>query len=123
MKNGGILEDRNLIPSGALHARNNNISSIHDITPKGIPVVSSDFIEEDGAIRLINGGEVVQHAEIERDEIIFRKELTKKIESLYKEYDKGQNEKAALEVGKLVAYEILENTNDNTNLIKSIMGS
>ena len=40
-------------------------------------------------------------------------ELTEKIESLYKEYESG-DESAAIKAGKLLVYEILENTIDNT---------
>lgn len=104
----------NVIPDGALHARKHNIELSDEITTKGIPVVSGDMIEnQDGTLELQKGGEITQHAEIEREEIIFHKELTEKIESLYKEYESG-DESAAIKVGKLLVYEILENTIDNT---------
>ena len=104
----------NVIPDGALHARKHNIELSDEITTKGIPVVSGDMIEnQDGTLELQKGGEITQHAEIEREEIIFHKELTEKIESLYKEYESG-DESAAIKAGKLLVYEILENTIDNT---------
>ena len=104
----------NVIPDGALHARKHNIELSDEITTKGIPVVSGDMIEnQDGTLELQKGGEIIQHAEIEREEIIFHKELTEKIESLYKEYESG-DESAAIKAGKLLVYEILENTIDNT---------
>ena len=59
-------------------------------------------------------GKKVQQAEIEVNEIIFRLEVTEKLEKLAKE---GTDE-AALEAGKLLTEEILHNTHDNTGLIK-----
>ena len=110
-KVGGKLEEssseetqsKNVIPEGALHARLHHMDQ-EGITKKGIPVIT----EEDGG--------VVQHAEIERNEIIFRLEVTKKLEQLAKD---GSNE-AAIEAGKLLVKEILENTEDNTGLINEI---
>lgn len=110
-KVGGKLEEtsseetqsKNVIPEGALHARLHHMDQ-EGITKKGIPVIT----EEDGGI--------VQHAEIERNEIIFRLEVTKKLEELSKD---GSNE-AAIEAGKLLVKEILENTEDNTGLINEI---
>ena len=101
---------RNVIPSGALHARKNNLPEdiAKDVTNKGIPVVSA---KEEGGL--------IQHAEIEHSEIIFNKDVTNKIEALWKEFKNG-NENAAVEAGKLLTYEILENTDDNTNLINTI---
>lgn len=89
----------NLIPEGALHARKHNID-VEGITKKGIPVVSES-----------PDGKLEQQAEIEREEIIFRLEVTKKIEELAKD---GSDE-AAIEAGKLLVKEILYNTVDNTN--------
>lgn len=89
----------NVIPDGALHARKHNMD-IEGITTKGIPVVSEK-----------EGGEVEQHAEIEKEEIIFRLEVTKKLEELAQD---GSDE-AAVEAGKLLVNEILYNTIDNTN--------
>lgn len=95
-KEGGKF---NLIPEGALHARKHNMD-VEGITPKGIPVVSE-----------AEGGELEQQAEIEREEIIFRLEVTKKIEELAKD----SSDEAAIEAGKLLVEEILYNTIDNTN--------
>lgn len=101
---------RNVIPSGALHARKNNLPEeiAKDTTNKGIPVVSS---KEDGGL--------IQHAEIEHSEIIFNKDVTNRIEALWKKFKEG-DENATLEAGKFLTYEILENTDDNTNLINTI---
>lgn len=105
-KNGGKV---NVIPSGALHAHKHNLTKVaedgekfEDVTTKGIPVVVED-----------EKGNLIQQAEVEREEIIFRLEVTKKLEELMK---KGTDE-AAIEAGKLLAYEIVENTQDNTNIM------
>lgn len=95
-KEGGKF---NLIPEGALHARKHNMD-VDGITSKGIPVVSRS-----------DGGEIKQQAEIEKEEIIFRLEVTKKLEELAKD---GSDE-AAIEAGKLLVEEILYNTIDNTH--------
>ena len=89
----------NVIPEGALHARKHNMD-VEGITKKGIPVVSES-----------PDGKLEQQAEIEREEIILRLEVTKKIEELAKD---GSDE-AAIEAGKLLVKEILYNTVDNTN--------
>lgn len=100
-KEGGKM---NVIPEGALHARLHHMD-VEGITKKGIPVITKD-----------SEGGIVQHAEIERDEIIFTKEVTEKLEELYK---KGTDE-AAIEAGKILAREIMENTIDNTGLMQTI---
>ena len=102
-QNGGSI---NVIPDGALHARKHNMD-LDGITKKGIPVVS----EKDG--------EIEQQAEIEKEEIIFRLEVTQKLEELEKKFysdESTQEEKdeCALEAGKLLVNEILYNTQDNT---------
>ena len=93
----------NVIPEGALHARKHHMEDDEHITKKGIPVVD------------INGK---QQAEIERNEIIFRKEVTSELEKLFKD---GSDE-AAIEAGKLLAKEIIENTDDRTGLIQEVTG-
>lgn len=98
----------NVIPDGALHARKHNMD-MDGITKKGIPVVS----EKDN-------GDIEQQAEIEKEEIIFRLEVTQKLEELEKKfYDENSSKKEkdeyALEAGKLLTNEILNNTVDNTN--------
>lgn len=93
----------NVIPEGALHARKHHMEDDEHITKKGIPVVD------------VNGK---QQAEIERNEIIFRKEVTNQLEKLFKD---GSDE-AAIEAGKLLAKEIIENTDDRTGLIEEVTG-
>ena len=96
-KEGGSF---NIIPDGALHARKNNME-LDGITKKGIPVVDKD------------GN---QQAEIEKNEIIFRKEVTTAIEEAIKD----GSDKKAIEIGKLLVKEIFKNTKDNTGLIKEV---
>ena len=75
------------------------------ITKKGIPVID-------------NNGE--QQAEIEREELILRLEVTQKLEELQKKFyseeiSETEKNQLALEAGKLLVNEILYNTQDNTN--------
>ena len=109
LKNIASSAKKNVIPSGALHARKNNLGGElkEAVTHKGIPVISTD-----------NDGKITQHAEIEHSEIIFNKEVTDQLEALLKRYKDG-DESAAIEAGKLLTYEILENTEDNTGLLNS----
>ena len=99
-KQGGQM---NLIPEGSLHARLHHMEDADGLTKKGIPVVDND------------GN---QQAEIEVNEIIFRKEVTDKLEELAKD---GSN-KAAEEAGRLLVEEIFENTDDRTGLIEEVTG-
>ena len=70
----------NMLPVGALHAHKHHLEEVNpnlkgDITSKGIPVVSLD-----------EGGNVIQQfAEIERQEIVFTKEVTTQLESFWNE--------------------------------------
>ena len=97
--------EKNVIPEGALHAHKHHIENSDSLTSKGIPVVDDK-------------GE--QQAEIERDELILNLKLTTKLEELQKEYEqasKTEQDKLALEAGKILVEEILHNTIDNTGLI------
>ncbi len=107
LQNGGVVGiDSNILPEGALHARKNNLAELNpdleDATKKGIPVMAAE------------GGEIgEQVAEIEHSEIIFRLEVTKRLEELRKD----GSEEAMIEAGKLVAEELIENTQDNVGMI------
>lgn len=110
-KEGGSF---NVIPDGALHAHLHHMENSENLTRKGIPVVSED-----------ENGELEQHAEIERNEIILRLEVTKELEKLQEKYysnnfDDKEKDNFAIEAGKLLVYEILENTVDNTGLLNEI---
>lgn len=109
---GGTL---NVIPEGALHARKHELPDDikEQVTHKGIPVVTYD-----------DGGEITQHAEIEVNEIIFSKDTTKTLEDYLKEYNKAESDsdkaRIAIECGKFLASEILENTDDRTGLLNIV---
>lgn len=103
-KDGGKL---NIIVEGSLHARKNNLENINSdlkgyITKKGIPVISYS-----------DGGDIIQHAEIEGGELILNKDLTIQLEELYK---KG-TEEAMIEAGKLLAIALIKDTEDKTKVI------
>ena len=107
-KDGGIIGvDSNVIPEGALHKELNHMEEYNKdldkvITDKGIAVVTTD-----------KDGKVEQVAEIEKEEIVFRLELTKKIEELWH----NGSQEAMLKAGKLLVKEIMGNTDDNTEEI------
>lgn len=120
-KDGGTLKEeleipeieettqKNVIPEGALHKNKHHMDHSEGLTKKGIPV-----IDEDGE----------QQAEIELNEIIFTLEVTKQLEEYYnifysEESTTKEKEQAALDAGKLLVYQILENTEDRTGLIES----
>lgn len=97
----------NVIVNGKLHKELHDVKDNPEfedakLTRKGVPVIT---LEE--------GGEVKQHAEVERDEIIFRLEVTQKLEGLMELGDK----EAMIEAGKLLAYEIVKNTKDSKSKI------
>lgn len=98
----------NIIPEGALHARKHNLD-IENVTTKGIPVVSID-----------DEGNIEQHAEIEKNEVIFRISVTEKIEDLRKKYEESKDDDIPVEVGKMLVQELLYNTQDNTGLINEV---
>jgi hypothetical protein len=106
-QNGGVVGiDSNILPEGSLHARLNHLSDsnpdLEDATKKGIPVMAAE------------GGEIKEQvAEIEHSEIIFRLDVTKRLEELRKD----GSEEAMIEAGKLVAEELIENTQDNVGMI------
>ena len=106
----GNTEQKNVIPEGALHKHKHNMDDAEGLTKKGIPVVDEEHN---------------QQAEIERNEIIFTKEVTKKLEELYKVYyaedsTAREKENAAIDAGKLLTKEIMLNTDDRTGLIDTL---
>lgn len=102
----------NIIPTGALHKELHHIDQ-DGITKKGIPVVVQS-----------EGGEIEQTAEIEKEEIILHLDLTTAMEQYRDQYNGSPNiedkEQAALEAGKILVNELLNNTIDKSKLIKSI---
>lgn len=111
-KNGGKTiskeeesSQKNVIPEGALHKNKHHMENAENLTQKGIPVID-------------NEGE--QQAEIEREEILFTLEVTKKLEELYDKYNSTKDDKYAIEAGKLLVEQILFNTEDRTGLINTL---
>lgn len=107
MKRGGRV---NVIPSGKLHKERHRLEKIIEgmekVSSKGIPVVTTNAV-----------GELKQQAEIERDEIILNKELSRKLLELM---DSEDEDEAMIKAGMLLSDEIMENTEDNTGLIKNV---
>lgn len=106
-KEGGVIGiDTNIIPEGALHAHKNNLEEtnpdLDKVTEKGIPVIVTD-----------ETGDYKQVAEIEKEELVLTRDLTSKIEELWKE----NTPESMLEAGKLLAQELMENTQDNTEVL------
>ena len=115
-KNGGQMS---ILPEGALHKDKHHIEEVRDdlkgeITHKGIPVVT---IAKDGQ-------QVEQVAEIEHSEWILSADLTEKVEKLRDKYnesdDAQEKQEFAIEAGKLIAEEMMKNTDDRVGLIKQI---
>ena len=114
LQNGGNIPgiSSSLLPEGSLHAHKNHLDELNpdleDATKKGIPVMAAE------------GGEVTdQVAEVESDELVFRLEITQKLEELMKD----GSEEAMIEAGKLVTMEVIENTVDNTGQITEENGN
>lgn len=106
-QNGGSV-----IPSGELHKNKHDLEKINpelkgQITHKGIPVITQDVNPETDEV------EIVQHAEIECGEVILELSITQRLEKLWKE---GTDD-AAIEAGKVLAKELITNTEDNTGEI------
>lgn len=116
----------NIIPDGALHAHKHHMEDINDeMTKKGIPVISIakkgdilDYEEDNKTPKTIaEGGEVIQHAEIEKEEVILHLGLTKQLEKLMKD----NTIESTIEAGRLLAKELMENTQDNTDLTEKLI--
>lgn len=121
LENIEVAEEPSVIPEGALHKNKNNLDL--DITKKGIPVVTvaNDNVESFEEIKA-QEKTLVQHAEIEHNEVIFSKELTDFLEQKRQEYhdDPSKAREIFLETGMRLTKELLENTNDNTGLIDKL---
>lgn len=110
---GGKI-DKNFIPQGALHKNKHHLEDVNpelegSITKKGIPVISMN-----------EGGEIQQHAEVEKNEIVFSLDTTKTVEDLYKQYQETEDESILIECGKFITNEIMKNTEDPGKLRKTI---
>lgn len=115
-----LTDTPNVLPTGDLHAHKHEDFGI-DVTKKGIPVITvkDDTVETLPEIQA-QSNSVVQHAEVEKEEIIFNKELTEKIEDLRKKWNESHDDDLAYQAGLILTKEILFNTNDNDNLINKV---
>lgn len=126
-KNGGQLknietaEEPSVIPDGALHKELHHLDELEGkLTRKGINVITVDG-EADTFEEILEKQDSLQvHCEIERQEIIFSKELTDFIEEKRKEWHETGSNEILEEVGKRVTKEILFNTDDRTDLIEEM---
>lgn len=103
---GGVIE-QNVIVDGKLHAHKHTLKDVEhledaNITLKGVPVISQ-----------AEGGEIVQHAEVEKDELILHHSLSKKLEDLYEE----GTEEAMIQAGRILTRELIKNTVDSSSKI------
>ena len=113
-KDGGKM---NILPEGKLHAHNHHLEDIderlEDLTKKGIPIVT---VDEDGTMS--------QVAEVEKEELILHLELTQQIEALWEQFKQTESieekNRIAFECGDLLCQEIITNTEDNVDLIKTL---
>lgn len=107
-KQGGTLRE-NKILNGTLHSRKNEVhKKIEGVTKKGIPVVSEECDDENC--------EVVQHAEVEKNELVFSKANTDVIESYVVKSEQLQGEELEemyCEFGEWMKTQILKNTQDS----------
>lgn len=101
-----FAEGGSLMPAGKLHKELNHMQELgeqfEDLTRKGIPVVTIN-----------ENNEIQQVAEIEHSEIILSKEITDQLEAFWK----NGSEEAMIAAGKLIANEILYNTQDENNVV------
>lgn len=120
LENIEVSEEKSVIPEGALH-KNKHEDFDLDVTKKGIPVITvdNDNVETLEEIQEQKDS-VVQHAEIEHNEIIFSKELTDFIEENREKWHETEDPEICLQVGMRLVKEIMENTDDNTGLIEKL---
>lgn len=119
LENITLSEEKSVIPEGHYHKDKNNLDL--DVTKKGIPVITvdNDNVESFEEIKSQEDS-LQQHAEIERNEVIFSRELTDFIEQNRKRWHESEDPDICLEVGKRLVKELMENTDDNTGLIEKM---
>jgi len=120
LENIEVSEEKSVIPEGALH-KNKHEDFDLDVTKKGIPVITVDNDDVETLEEIQEQKDsVVQHAEIEHNEIIFSKELTDFIEENRSKWHETEDPEICLQVGMRLVKEIMENTDDNTGLIEKL---
>jgi len=98
-KSGGKIKDHRVL-TGVYHSQKNNLDL--EVTKKGIPVVSFE-----------DGGEVTQHAEVEKNELVLNKEASETIEKtaeLIEELPEEKEDEMLLRFGKWLVVQLLKNT-------------
>ena len=115
-----ISEEPSVIPEGALHQNKHNLE-LEGITKKGIPVIQNvdDSVSTLAEIQQ-HQEDIVQSAEVEKEEVIFSRELTDFIEEKRKEWHETNSNEVLEEVGQRVTQELLFNTEDNAGLITKL---
>lgn len=114
-----VSEEASVIPEGALHKNKHNLE-LEGITAKGIPVITVDNDADTFADIKEQEETIVIHAEVEKEEVIFSKELTDFVEDKRKEWHESKSNDILEEVGKRITKELLFNTNDNADLINTL---
>lgn len=120
LKNIEIAEEPSVIPEGALHKNKHNLD-LDGITKKGIPVIQNvdDSVSTLAEIQM-HQEDIIQSAEVEKEEVIFSRELTDFIEEKRKEWHETESNEVLEEVGKRITKELLFNTEDKAGLISKL---
>jgi hypothetical protein len=114
-----VSQEQSVLPDGALHKELHHLDALSDkLTRKGINVITVDGDANTFEEILEKQDSIKVHAEIEREEVIFSKELTDYIEEARKLWHESDDPAILEEVGKRVTKELLFNTDDNANLLK-----
>lgn len=116
LKGVEVSEQPSVIPDGALHKNKHHID-LDGITNKGIPVITTDAGTVESLQEIKNGGNIIQHCEIEVGEVIFSKELTDYVEE--NRINKNDLD-VQISVGKRITKELIMNCNDNAELIENV---
>jgi hypothetical protein len=93
---------------GVLHEEKNKIKKI-TVTRKGVPVISEVCDSKKC--------EIVQHAEVEKNELVLNKDTTVAIDKLRVEYKKTKDDSVLEKLGLYFANQLLNHTIDSKELI------
>ena len=117
-----VSEQPNVLPTGDLHKNKHDDFGI-DVTEKGIPVITvkDDTVETLPEIQQ-QADSIKQHAEVEKEEVIFNKQLTDDVEEARKKWNDSEqkDDSICIEMGKRIVKELLFNTIDRDKLINKI---
>ena len=120
LKTVELTDTPNVVPTGDLHAHKHEDFDL-DVTKKGIPVITvqDDSVETLPEIQR-QSDTLVQHAEIQKEEIILNKELTEIVEKAREKWNETKDDSICIEIGKKIVKEVLFNTTDNSGLIEKV---